>query len=63
MWLFCCIKAFHYPEEAGYPIGGTDGKNPEYYMLEVHYDNPGLGACKCISLFPMRENSPVIYRM
>lgn len=34
------LQPFHYPENAGYPVGGTDGYSPQYYMLEAHYDNP-----------------------
>ncbi|XP_067933220.1 DBH-like monooxygenase protein 1 homolog [Watersipora subatra] len=29
-----------YPKEAGYPLGGDN--SPDYFMMEVHYDNPKL---------------------
>jgi dopamine beta-monooxygenase len=31
---------FYFPPEAGYPVGEEHG-GATYYMLEVHYDNPG----------------------
>eukprot|EP00095_Tigriopus_kingsejongensis_P000886 snap_masked-scaffold409_size180341-processed-gene-0.2 protein:Tk00886 transcript:snap_masked-scaffold409_size180341-processed-gene-0.2-mRNA-1 annotation:"hypothetical protein DAPPUDRAFT_62540" len=36
-------EPFYLPEEAGYPVGEQHGGST-YYMLEVHYDNPGLHA-------------------
>ena len=33
-------EAFHFPHEAGYPVGDEHG-GATYYMLEVHYENPG----------------------
>ena len=33
-------EAFAFPEEAGYPVGEEHG-GATYYMMEVHYDNPG----------------------
>ena len=29
-----------YPDVAGYPIG--DSQSPDYFLLEIHYDNPKL---------------------
>ncbi|XP_067947435.1 DBH-like monooxygenase protein 1 homolog [Watersipora subatra] len=34
--------AFYFPVEAGYPIGGSDGSSPNYFQIQIHYDNPGL---------------------
>lgn len=34
-------EPFFLPDEAGYPVGEEHG-GATYYMLEVHYDNPGL---------------------
>lgn len=34
------LQPLYYPEKAGFPIGATDGSSPNYFMLEVHYDNP-----------------------
>jgi dopamine beta-monooxygenase len=34
-------EPFHFPEEAGFPVGEKHG-GATYYMFEVHYDNPGL---------------------
>ena len=31
---------FYFPPEAGYPVGEEHG-GATYYMLEIHYDNPG----------------------
>ena len=31
---------FYFPPEAGYPVGEEHGGST-YYMLEIHYDNPG----------------------
>ena len=36
------IEGQYLPKEAGLPVGGP-GSN-EYYLLEVHYDNPGFDA-------------------
>ena len=33
-------EAYAFPEEAGYPVGEEHG-GATYYMMEVHYDNPG----------------------
>lgn len=33
-------EPFYFPPEAGYPVGEEHG-GATYYMLEVHYDNPG----------------------
>lgn len=30
----------HYPDNAGFAMG--DDKSPDYFMMEVHYDNPQL---------------------
>ena len=36
------VQVFYFPEEAGYAIGGDDDSIPDYYLLEMHYDNPQL---------------------
>ena len=36
----------YYPEEAGLPFGGDDGSVPDYYMMEMHYDNPAYDGSK-----------------
>ena len=33
-------ESFHFPREAGYPVGEEHG-GATYYMFEVHYENPG----------------------
>lgn len=33
-----------FPEEAGYPVGGNF--HIKYYMVQMHYDNPGLLSSK-----------------
>ena len=30
----------YFPEEAGYPMG--DDNYPDYFVMEMHYDNPKL---------------------
>ena len=46
------LQEFVYPEDVAYPIGGEG--NPQYVILEMHYDNPAeiSGLCKyaCESL-------------
>ena len=36
-------ESFHFPREAGYPVGEEHG-GATYYMFEVHYENPGRAA-------------------
>ncbi|XP_067938987.1 DBH-like monooxygenase protein 1 [Watersipora subatra] len=31
---------FYFPEKAGYPLGGPDGSAPNYFQIQMHYDNP-----------------------
>jgi len=36
-------ETFYAPEEAGFPIGGTEAEgSPQYFLMETHYDNPQL---------------------
>jgi len=42
---------FYFPPEAGYPVGEEHG-GATYYMLEVHYDNPGNFDS---NTFPMKD--------
>ena len=32
------LQPTYYPEEAGFPLG--EETTPDYYVMEVHYDNP-----------------------
>ena len=43
-----CLQTYHYPEDAGFVLGDPDGSSPEYFLVEVHYDNPDLLDCKLL---------------
>ena len=38
------LQDFVYPQDVAYPIGGRG--NPQYVILEIHYDNPNKDAGK-----------------
>ncbi|XP_067939715.1 DBH-like monooxygenase protein 2 homolog [Watersipora subatra] len=33
---------FYFPENTGYPFGGTSGGAPNYFKVLIHYDNPDM---------------------
>jgi len=39
-YVFFREQDFYYPENVAYPVGGPG--NPEFVVLEMHYDNPQL---------------------
>ena len=39
-YVFFHEQEFYYPENVAYPVGGPG--NPEFVVLEMHYDNPQL---------------------
>ena len=57
---WCCIlnlllQDFVYPKDIAYPIGGHG--NPQYVILEMHYDNPNQDSGENIALYMILESS------
>ena len=44
------LQDFIYPEDVAYPIGGPG--NPQYVVIEMHYDNPDRDDGKFIVSHP-----------
>lgn len=58
-WIFFLpLQDFNYPENVAYPVGGQG--NPEFIVLEMHYDNQQVVAGDMYSLFfwGMEEKVP-----
>ena len=43
---FVCFQKYHFDDELGLQIGGTEEKI--FYMMEMHYDNPGGRTSQCV---------------